>query len=204
MSPIEGSSDTPSNTHRREAAIISDQANGGNGAKHIGAWLLTSAPALSRTGMERIPMNQPNLPTDETVHSFVVRFWQEQPGQWRGAIRHVQSDARLAFLDRAQALRWMERYLGSALSQTAAPQVGLAARLRAWWQLGPQPLTVGLSLAGGLAVLVVALLLAPPTPATLAGTTVTNRQNDLIPFLFGLLIGVAVMAVWTRLRDKRG
>lgn len=149
-------------------------------------------------------MNQPNLPTDETVHSFVVRFWQEQPGQWRGAIRHVQSDARLAFLDRAQALRWMERYLGSALPQTAAPPVGLVARLRAWWQQWPQPLTVGLSLAGGLAVLVVALLLAPPTPTTLAGATVTNRQDDLFPFLGGLLIGVAVMALWTRLRDKRG
>lgn len=149
-------------------------------------------------------MNQPNLPTDETVHSFVVRFWQDQPGEWRGAIRHVQSDARLAFLDRAQALRWMERYLGSALPQSTVPQVTLGARLRAWWPQWPQPLTVGLSLAGGLAVLIIALLLAPPTPATLAATTVTNRQDDLFPFLFGLLAGVVVMAVWTRLRAKGG
>jgi len=148
-------------------------------------------------------MNQPTLPTDETVHSFVVRFWQEPPGEWRGAIRHVQSDERLAFLDRTQALRWIERYLGSAPPQASVRSLALVASLRRWWQQWPRPLTVGFALAGTLAVLILAIALTPPTPTALAGTAVTNHQNELVPFLFGLLLGVAVMAVWERARNKR-
>ena len=29
----------------------------------------------------------------DLVASFVVRFWQEAPGCWRGTVRHVQSQA---------------------------------------------------------------------------------------------------------------
>ena len=63
-------------------------------------------------------MNQPNLPPDDATQSFVLRLWQTTSGQWRGSVRHVQSDARLAFLTLDQAVRWIERYLaGNQVTQ---------------------------------------------------------------------------------------
>jgi hypothetical protein len=48
----------------------------------------------------------------ETSQSFVVRMWQEDPGKWRGSIRHVQSEAHMGFTRVEQALRFIGQYTG--------------------------------------------------------------------------------------------
>jgi hypothetical protein len=46
----------------------------------------------------------------ETSQSFVVRMWQEDPGQWRGSIRHVQSQSHMGFTRIEQASRFIGQY----------------------------------------------------------------------------------------------
>ncbi len=46
---------------------------------------------------------------EDTTQSFVLRVWQDQPVEWRGSIRHVQSDAHKGFTSLEQAMRFVER-----------------------------------------------------------------------------------------------
>lgn len=154
-------------------------------------------------------MNQPNLPPDDTTQSFVLRLWQTTSGQWRGSIRHVQSDARLAFLTLDQAVRWIERYLadGQIAQQTQAGpyQPRFMAQFQRWWSTQPRSVTAGLALAGGVALLALVVTLAPAAPASLAGAAVASSSgnNRLGPFLFGLVVGGGLVALWWWLTTKR-
>lgn len=58
-------------------------------------------------------MNQLDLPTDGVSHSFELCLWHTTPKQWHGTIRHLESDAQLAFLDVEQVINWMTHYLAS-------------------------------------------------------------------------------------------
>ena len=51
--------------------------------------------------------------TDTAVHSFVVRFVQENPAPdgWRGFIRHVQSNEEAHFTHIQDAIQFMNRYV---------------------------------------------------------------------------------------------
>ncbi len=166
-------------------------------------------------------MNQPNLPTDATTQSFVLRLWQAAPGQWRGTIRHVQSDARMAFLQLDQAIHWIERYL-AADQPTAAqpdprrgPQVAhnavtarwrrVSPRIAHWWATRPRFVRPGLALASGLALLALVVTLSPTTPAALAGATIDSNtgSNELAPFLLGLVVGGGLVAIWWQSTVKR-
>ena len=154
-------------------------------------------------------MNQPNLPPDDTTQSFVLRLWQTTSGQWRGSVRHVQSDARLAFSTLDQAVRWIERYLAS--NQVAQQREGGSYQprwlvwLQRWWRAQPRFVTTGLALAGGVALLVVVVTLTPAAPAALAGAAIENSgsSNRLGPFIFGLVVGGGLVALWGRLTIKR-
>lgn len=154
-------------------------------------------------------MNQPNLPPDDATQSFVLRLWQTTPGQWRGSVRHVQSDARLAFLTLEQAVRWIERYLagGQVTQQALKPRYKpqFITGLQRWWAAQPRFVTTGLALAGGVALLAVVVTLAPAAPVSLAGAAVTNSGNNsrLGPFLLGLAVGGGLVALWSRLTPKR-
>lgn len=166
-------------------------------------------------------MNQPNLPPDATTQSFVLRLWQAAPGQWRGTIRHVQSDARLAFLNLDQAIHWVERYLtadqrpeqlsdqrpGAHLTQNGlgARHQRISARIARWWATRPRFVRAGLALAGGMALLALAVMLAPTTPATLAGATSASNSgsNELPPFLLGVVVGGGLVAIWWQSTGKR-
>lgn len=46
----------------------------------------------------------------DTSQSFVVRMWQENPGEWRGTIRHVQTQSHLGFTQIEQAARFIGQY----------------------------------------------------------------------------------------------
>jgi len=50
---------------------------------------------------------------DTAVHSFVVRFVQEEPAAetWRGFIRHVQSNEEAHFTHIQDAIRFMGQYV---------------------------------------------------------------------------------------------
>lgn len=58
-------------------------------------------------------MNQLDLPTNGASHSFELCLWHTTPKQWHGTIRHLESDAQLAFRNVEQALNWMTHYLAS-------------------------------------------------------------------------------------------
>lgn len=149
-------------------------------------------------------MNQPNLPPDETTHSFVLRLWQETPGQWRGAIRHVQSDTRLAFLNLDQAVRWIERYLAADQTNVTPGARSFPAWLSAKWASRPRFVASGLVLAGSLALLALVVWLAPTTSAPLAGAAIGAESSTwLTPFLLGLVIGVGIVLLWWRVMAKR-
>lgn len=51
--------------------------------------------------------------TETAVHSFVVRFVQEDPSAaaWRGFIRHVQTHEEIRFTHMHEAIRFMTRYV---------------------------------------------------------------------------------------------
>ena len=154
-------------------------------------------------------MNQPNLPPDDTTQSFVLRLWQTTSGQWRGSVRHVQSDTRQAFSTLDQAVRWIERYLADrqAAQQTPAGpyQPRFLVGIQRWWAVQPRLVTTGLVLAGGVALLALVVTLAPAAPASLAGAAIENSgsSNRLGPFIFGLVVGGGLVALWGRLTIKR-
>lgn len=149
-------------------------------------------------------MNQPNLPPDETTHSFVLRLWQETPGQWRGTIRHVQSDSRLAFLKLDQAMRWVERYLTADQASVAPDALSFPAWLSAKWAARPRFVASGLALAGGLALLALVVWLAPTPSAPLAGAAIGADSSPwLTPFLLGLVLGSGLVLLWWRVTTKR-
>ncbi len=157
-------------------------------------------------------MQEPILPPDETTHSFVIRFWQELPGQWRGTIRHVQSESRMAFTRLDQAVRWIER-LTSANQLTAVPPrarnraAWLWAGLQAGWvRLLRYQYTPVWALAGMVALLlIVVILTAPDVPGSLAGASVDSGggSGGLLPFLVGLVIGGLLVMLWVRSTPKR-
>ena len=51
-----------------------------------------------------------NSSATETSESFVVRMWQEDPGEWRGTVRHVQSQTQLGFTRVDQAARFIQEH----------------------------------------------------------------------------------------------
>jgi hypothetical protein len=66
-----------------------------------------------------------NIVTDasaaETSESFVVRMWQEDPGEWRGTVRHVQSQVQLGFTHVEQASRFIQMHTTGVKPRLATP-----------------------------------------------------------------------------------
>lgn len=75
-----------------------------------------------------------DLDFEENAHSFVLRFWLE-PGvgrsEWRGWIRHVQTNEKLYFRDPKAILPFLLRFLHAVSSQATSPQ---PERLRELWR----------------------------------------------------------------------
>jgi hypothetical protein len=57
----------------------------------------------------------------ETSESFVIRMWQEAPGEWRGTVRHVQSQVQLGFTQIEQASRFIETHTTGVKPRQATP-----------------------------------------------------------------------------------
>ncbi len=52
---------------------------------------------------------------DTAVHSFVIRFVQEDPtlADWRGFIQHVQTHEELRFTRMQEAIQFMNRFVAA-------------------------------------------------------------------------------------------
>lgn len=153
-------------------------------------------------------MQEPILPPDETTHSFVIRLWQEVPGQQRGTIRHVQSEARMAFTRLEQAVQWIERTTRVTQPTVDKPRLrNVMTGVRAWWATIMQyRYTPTLALAGTIAViLLVVVLTTPDVPGSLAGTSAGAAlgETGLLPFLAGLFVGGLLVVLWGRSAPRR-
>ena len=71
--------------------------------------------------------NDSNSSASETSESFVVRMWQEDPGEWRGTVRHVQSQAQLGFTRVEQATRFIQEHSTGVETRAAAKSTAKAA-----------------------------------------------------------------------------
>ena len=83
-------------------------------------------------------MNETGRNKPNTVNSFVIRIWQEFPGQWRGTIRHVQSEAQKAFTTLNQAVQFIDQQTKpvGAASEKKEDAQGLNSLLRLRRQIG--------------------------------------------------------------------
>ncbi|MCX6046249.1 MAG: hypothetical protein NT075_14145 [Chloroflexi bacterium] len=154
------------------------------------------------------PINPPPIiPADETTHSFVIRLWQETPGQWRGAVRHVQGESRLAFTRLDQAMRWIERTIEIEQPSTEATRTRQEATgWRTWWaNLSRGGQTPTWAAAGVLAMLMLVIILTTQEmPGSLAGTAIGTGvgYGGLLPFLACLVLGGLAVVLWVRSTPK--
>jgi hypothetical protein len=63
-----------------------------------------------------------NTSASESSQSFVVRMWQEDPGEWRGTVRHVQSNTQLGFTRLEQVRAFIQRYTSGSSTHQAEKQ----------------------------------------------------------------------------------
>jgi hypothetical protein len=84
-------------------------------------------------GLKLLPGEELEPAFEEHAHSFVIRIWLEpstgQP-EWRGWIRHVQTDEKLYFRDPQTILPFLLRFLEEITEQPEAQP----ERLRELWR----------------------------------------------------------------------
>jgi hypothetical protein len=148
-------------------------------------------------------MDNSTSPSEDNTHSFVLRIWEEEPGQRRGTIRHVQSQSKRGFTKLSQAFDFIERHLSRISSRSASehsasgPLIFLSGRRL---RMARQQMA---AMAAGLLVLFVfgITMFAPQQSDILLGTTVESGQlASGISFLAGILAGVLLAALWQRAR----
>jgi hypothetical protein len=59
----------------------------------------------------------------ESPQSFVVRVWQEKPGQLRGTIRHVQTESQRGFERFDQVQQFIQRFAAASKSRLEQPSL---------------------------------------------------------------------------------
>jgi hypothetical protein len=134
----------------------------------------------------------------DLVASFVVRFWQEAPGCWRGTVRHVQSQAQRGVSSADQAGAFIARYLPAHAAARAARRAP-ADRPASWlsWFGGRRFQLAGMVAALLVISLSVVLMAGDVGGGVLAGAAVASAlPAGVVPFAAGVLVGAAV--VWWR------
>ena len=154
-------------------------------------------------GIVGMDMEQSNngakLQLDQPTHSFVIRVWQEEPGHWRGTVRHVQSEAQRGFEKLEQVFQFIQQQTGmSGSNHKKAIQPNnykMPTLLEASRFNKPE-----FKIALGLAVLVVliastALLGGTSGSAPLTATATGDGEafNTLAAFAVGFLAGGLVL-----------
>ena len=99
--------------------------------------------------------NDSNSSASETSESFVVRMWQEDPGEWRGMVRHVQSEAQVGFTRVEQAARFIEAHSSGAGSPAAVRKTAAGPAVR--WHFAPSRRTTRM-MGFALAVIILSII----------------------------------------------
>ena len=99
--------------------------------------------------------NDSNISASETSESFVVRMWQEDPGEWRGTVRHVQSQAQLGFTRVEQAAHFIQAHSTGVEPRAAALKAAKPAAVR--FDFGASRRTTRM-LAFALAIIILSIL----------------------------------------------
>ena len=144
-------------------------------------------------------MNDMMGTSDDKTQSFVLRVWEEDPGQRRGTIRHVQSRAQRGFTRLSQAMEFVEHNLESLSSSSARDRQPLSIDFL-FSRLWPPKTRYHMAAvaAGVLALSAVCLfLLSPSGNTTLVGTAADGGNlSDWMIFLAGFLLGITVTSLW--------
>lgn len=152
-------------------------------------------------------MPEPIHAPDNGTHSFVIRIWEEMPGQWRGTIRHVQSQAQQGFTMMSQALQFVEQRV-SAISPEAErkqPKRAAPPTFRFDW-LPRRLLQPAWAAVGVLAVLVVVLALMNPNmsvPLSGAAAGTGIAPEIVLAFLAGVMLGALSAGLWFHRSSNR-
>jgi hypothetical protein len=138
-----------------------------------------------------ITMNSERSPNDADIQSFVVRFWQEAPGRWRGTVRHVQSQTQRGVNSVSAASAFMsERCRTSGPARRPAFDLG--------WLGGRRLRLTGVA-AALLTISLAALFLArDPGSGALVGAAVGAAPTGLLSFVAGALAGGLAVALWMK------
>ncbi len=155
-------------------------------------------------------MADTGLQSDNSPQSFVVRTWQESPGNLRGTVRHVQSQAQRGFTRLNQVPKFIEQNLAHSTGASSAAQPAatrpLAARpavahtLR-WAGLPRRKLIMAVS---ALTIMVVAGLVVSASVDRPAMPVFGSAVGQALPvevflaLMIGVVLGSLGTALWLR------
>jgi len=137
---------------------------------------------------------------NESTQSFVVRIWQEAPGDLHGTIRHVQSQAQFGFTRLSQAQSFIEQQLipSAPPAQTPTPRVFQFPILN---QRRFRLAMAAVAMVAFAAIVVLINLSTPNLPgsALVASASGQGGPAEIITaFLIGLGLGGLGIYFWSR------
>ncbi len=150
-------------------------------------------------------MADTGLQPDDSPQSFVVRTWQESPGNLRGTVRHVQSQAQRGFTRLNQVPKFIEQNLAHSTGASSAAQPAaarpMAAHALRWAGLPRRKLIMAVSaltivVAAGLVVNASLDRPAPPVFGSAVGQALPVEV--FLALMIGVVLGSLGTALWSR------
>lgn len=150
-------------------------------------------------------MADTDLQPDDSPQSFVVRTWQESPGNLRGTIRHVQSQAQRGFTRLNQASKFIEQNSAhlTGKSSAARPLAArpLAAHTLRWaglsrrkWMMAVSALTIVVAAS----LVVSASIDRPALPVFGSAVGPALTVEVFLALIVGMVLGSLGTALWLR------
>ena len=150
-------------------------------------------------------MADTGLQPDDSPQSFVVRTWQESPGNLRGTVRHVQSQAQRGFTRLNQVPKFIEQNLAHSTGTSSAAQPvaarPMAAHTLRWaglprrkWIMAISALTI--VVAAGLVVS--AGVDGPALPVFGSAVGSALPVEVFLALIVGIVLGSLGTALWLR------
>ena len=137
--------------------------------------------------------------SDNTTQSFVVRTWRESPGDWRGTVRHVQSQAQHGFTRFSQLQEFIEQNLTQsgyvpAPANRGVPRLSRVGLPRRRFLMVASAVVIVL-VAG---VVVIASVNLPARALFGSAVGQASPGEVLVALLVGLVLGSVGTAIWLR------